>query len=45
MTPQDVIGLTPPRGLLALVAVILTAMAGCFWTPETEVQTDVVRLD
>ena len=33
-TPQDVVSLTPPRGALALIAMILTAMAACFWTDE-----------
>ena len=45
MTPQDVIGLGPPRGLLAMIALILTAMAACFWTSEAEVQPDVLERD
>lgn len=32
MTPQDVVTLAPPRGLLAMIAMMLTAMAACFWT-------------
>jgi hypothetical protein len=45
MTPQDVMGLTPPRGMLALIAMILTSMAACFWTSEAEVQTELLRKD
>jgi hypothetical protein len=45
MTPQDVVGFVPPRGTLAFFAMILTAMAGCFWTPEAEVKTAPVRRD
>ncbi|MBO9558216.1 MAG: hypothetical protein J7515_06465 [Caulobacter sp.] len=45
MTPQDIVGLTPPRGLLALIAMILTSMASCFWTSEAEAQPDVLRRD
>ncbi len=40
MTPQDVVGLAPPRGMLALIAMILTSMAACFWTPEAEVHQE-----
>ncbi|WP_199228323.1 MULTISPECIES: hypothetical protein [unclassified Caulobacter] len=41
MTPQDIVGpyiagLAPPRGFLAMVAVMLAAMAACFWTPELD---------
>ena len=39
MTPQDVVSLAPPRGMLALIAMILTAMAACFWTSEAEAET------
>ena len=42
MTPQDVVSLAPPRGMLALIAMILTAMAACFWTSEAEVQPDAI---
>lgn len=45
MTPQDIAGLAPPRGMLALIAMILTAMAACFWTSEAEVQPEVLRRD
>lgn len=50
MTPQDVAGLDiaglpPPRGMLALIAMILTSMAACFWTSEAEVQADILRRD
>jgi len=45
MTPQDIAGLTPPRGLLALIAMILTSMAACFWTSEAEVQQGFVPRD
>jgi hypothetical protein len=45
MTPQDIVGLTPPRGMLALIAMILTSMAACFWTSEAEAQPDVMRRD
>jgi hypothetical protein len=43
MTPQDVVNLTPPRGMLALIAMMLTAMAACFFT--TEATTEAVRTD
>lgn len=43
MTPQDIAGLAPPRGMLALIAMILTTMAACFWTSEAEVQPDALR--
>ena len=43
MTPQDVVSLTPPRGMLALIAMMLTAMASCFFT--TEATTEAVRTD
>lgn len=43
MTPQDVVGLTPARGFLTLIALVLTAMAGCFWTCEPEAELDRVR--
>ena len=36
MTPQDILGLAPPRGLLAMIALMLSAMAACFWTPEMD---------
>jgi hypothetical protein len=39
MTPQDVVSLTPPRGTLAMIAMILTAMAACFWTSEAAHET------
>jgi hypothetical protein len=39
MTPQDVVSLTPPRGMLAMIAMMLMAMAACFWTPEVEHET------
>jgi hypothetical protein len=45
MTPQDVMGLTPSRGMLALIAMILTSMAACFWTSEAEVQAELLRKD
>jgi len=45
MTPQDIAGLAPPRGLLALIAMILTSMAACFWTSEAEVQQELVPRD
>lgn len=40
MTPQDVVGFVPPRGTLAFIAMILTAMAGCFWTPDAETRAE-----
>jgi hypothetical protein len=43
MTPQDVVSLTLPRGMLALIAMMLTAMAACFFT--TEATTEAVRTD
>ncbi|WP_419253017.1 hypothetical protein ACN2C6_15675 [Caulobacter sp. ErkDOM-YI] len=43
MTPQDVVALAPPRGMLALIAIMLTAMAACFFT--TEATTEAVRSD
>jgi hypothetical protein len=36
MTPHDIVGLAPHRRLMALVALILAGMAGCFWTPEID---------
>ena len=45
MTPQDVVGFVPPRGTLAFIAMILTAMAGCFWTPEFEAKSERARRD
>jgi hypothetical protein len=45
MTPQDIVGLAPPRGMLALIAMILTSMAACFWTSEAEVQQEFVSRD
>ena len=36
MTPQDVVSLTPPRGMLAMIAMMLMGMAACFWTSEVE---------
>jgi hypothetical protein len=45
MTPQDIVDLAPPRGMLALIAMILTAMAACFWTSEAEVQPEFVSRD
>lgn len=45
MTPQDVVGLAPSRGLLALIAMILTSMAACFWTSEAEAQPEALRRD
>jgi hypothetical protein len=38
-------GLAPPRGMLALIAMILTSMAACFWTSEAEVQAEHLRKD
>jgi hypothetical protein len=43
MTPQDVVSLAPPRGFLTLVALVLTAMASCFWTAETDVEAELVK--
>jgi hypothetical protein len=43
MTPQDVVALAPPRGMLALIAMMLTAMAACFFT--TEATAEAVRSD
>jgi hypothetical protein len=45
MTPQDIVGMAPPRGMLALIAMILTSMAACFWTSEAEVQPEVLKWD
>ena len=45
MTPQDIVSLAPPRGMLALIAMILTSMAACFWTSEAEVQPEVLKRD
>ena len=45
MTPHDIVGLAPPRGMLALIAMILTSMAACFWTSEAEVQPEVLTRD
>jgi hypothetical protein len=39
MTPQDVVSLAPPRGMLAMIAMMLMAMASCFWTAEVEPET------
>ncbi len=39
MTPQDVVNLTPPRGFLAMIAMMLMAMAACFWTSEVSHET------
>ena len=43
MTPQDVVNMAPPRTMLALIAMMLTAMAACFFT--TEATTEAVRTD
>jgi len=43
MTPQDVVSLAPPRGFLTLVALVLTAMASCFWTCETDVEAELAQ--
>ncbi|WP_184723437.1 hypothetical protein [Caulobacter sp.] len=43
MTPQDVVSLAPPRGFLMLVAMIITAMASCFWTSEADVETELAK--
>lgn len=43
MTPQDVVSLAPPRGMLAMIAMMLMAMAACFWTSEAE--PEMVRED
>jgi hypothetical protein len=43
MTPQEVISLAPPRGFLTLIALVLTAMASCFWTAESDVETELVK--
>lgn len=43
MTPQDVVSLAPPRGFLMLVAMIITAMASCFWTSEADVEAELVK--
>lgn len=43
MTPQDVVGLAPPRGFLTLIALVLTTMASCFWTCETDVETELAQ--
>lgn len=43
MTPQDVVSLAPPRGFLMLIAMILTAMACCFWTSEADVETELAQ--
>lgn len=43
MTPQDVVSLTPPRGFLTLVALILAAMASCFWTCESDVEAELAK--
>jgi hypothetical protein len=43
MTPQDVVSLAPPRGFLTLIALVLTAMASCFWTAETDVETELAK--
>ncbi|MFZ0268638.1 hypothetical protein [Caulobacter sp.] len=45
MTPQDIVGLAPPRGMLALIAMILTSMAACFWTSEAEAQPQALQRD
>jgi len=34
MNAQDIVALTPQRGLLALIALVLAGMVGCFWTAE-----------
>ena len=41
MTPQDVVSLAPPRGFLTLIALVLTAMASCFWTCESDVEAEL----
>lgn len=43
MTPQDVVGLAPPRGLLMLLALVLTTMASCFWTSETDLEAELAK--
>jgi hypothetical protein len=43
MTPQDVVSLAPPRGFLTLIALVLTAMASCFWTAESDVEAELAR--
>jgi len=43
MTPQEVISLAPPRGFLTLIALVLTAMASCFWTAESDVETELAK--
>lgn len=43
MTPQDVVSLAPPRGFLTLIALVLTAMASCFWTSEADVEAELVK--
>jgi hypothetical protein len=43
MTPQDVVSLAPPRGFMMLIALVLTAMASCFWTSEADVEAELVK--
>lgn len=45
MTPQDVVGLAPPRGFLTLIALVLTAMASCFWTHDSDVEAELAKRD
>jgi hypothetical protein len=45
MTPQDVVGLSPSRGFLTLMALVPTAMASCFWTCESNLERELARRD
>ena len=43
MTPQDVVSLATPRGFLTLLALVLTVMASCFWTCESDVEAELAK--
>ncbi|ACL96955.1 hypothetical protein [Caulobacter vibrioides] len=45
MTPQDVVSLAPPRGLLLMLALAFTSMMACFWTHGADLEAELVRRD
>jgi hypothetical protein len=45
MTPQDVVSLAPPRGLLLMLALAVSSMLACFWTHGGDLEAELVRRD
>ena len=43
MTPQHDVGLAPPRRNLTLIALVLTAMASCFWTCDSDIEAELAK--